>query len=244
MQPEKTYLVEIATQEDAARKQGCSQLVVEHPEDPHLLEQAGYYPQESGWVKNFSADDQLLKFKPAGWRADIEATLVFLRQGKNIIENRADDVLLIRKKTGHGKGKINAPGGKLEKGESVEECARREMFEEVGLAPCVLTKMASLRFVDAVKQDWLGHIFVADDARGEMRETREAAPFWCSVNEIPYAQMWRDDQLWLPEVMRGKVVSGTFYFVSDSLVAHRFVSRTPTLTTGEISHHEDRYFSR
>ena len=43
------------------------------------------------------------------WQPDLIGTLVF------VLSN--DDVLLIHKKTGHGQGKISAPGGKLESGE-------------------------------------------------------------------------------------------------------------------------------
>jgi mutator protein MutT len=40
-----------------------------------------------------------------------------------------DKVLLV----GNARGEFELPGGKLEKGESPEECARREVAEEVGL---------------------------------------------------------------------------------------------------------------
>ena len=53
------------------------------------------------------------------------ATLCFVRQGS--------EVLLIRKKRGLGAGKINAPGGRLDEGESFEQAAIREVHEEVGL---------------------------------------------------------------------------------------------------------------
>ena len=52
------------------------------------------------------------------WRPDFVGTLVFVIDGAK--------VLLIRKKTGHGAGKINGPGGKFEETETVSECAVRE----------------------------------------------------------------------------------------------------------------------
>ena len=57
----------------------------------------------------------------------IRATLLFL------IDRSTDSVLLIRKKRGIGAGKINAPGGKIDPGETPAECAVRETREEVGL---------------------------------------------------------------------------------------------------------------
>ena len=58
----------------------------------------------------------------ANWRPDFVGTLVFL-----VCHS---EILLIRKKTGHGKGQINVPGGKIEPGETAQQCAMREMRED------------------------------------------------------------------------------------------------------------------
>lgn len=42
-------------------------------------------------------------------------------------------ILLGRKKRGMGFGKWNGFGGKIEAGETMRECAARELFEESGL---------------------------------------------------------------------------------------------------------------
>ena len=43
----------------------------------------------------------------------------------------SDQILLIRKKRGLGAGKINGPGGKREPGETLQQCAHREIHEEL-----------------------------------------------------------------------------------------------------------------
>ena len=55
------------------------------------------------------------------------------RVGVGIIILRDGHILLGLRKGSHGAGTWALPGGHLEFGESVEDCARREAFEETGL---------------------------------------------------------------------------------------------------------------
>ena len=160
------------------------------------------------------------------WRPELTGTLVF------VVDTAAPNprVLLIDKKTGHGAGKINAPGGKLEPGETPQQCAQREVLEEVGLSVSRLRLAAQLRFVDTHAPQWLGYAFVASEFAGVPRETREARPFWCDLDALPYARMWEDDRFWLPlilptpgahQVGPGQKVAGDFLFTRGKLLAYR-----------------------
>src|SRR5690606_587748 len=53
--------------------------------------------------------------------------------GVAAIVMRGERVLLGRRRSGHGAGTWQFPGGHLEWGESIEACARREVLEETGL---------------------------------------------------------------------------------------------------------------
>ncbi|MBI5241877.1 MAG: 8-oxo-dGTP diphosphatase [Elusimicrobia bacterium] len=130
-------------------------------------------------------------------------------------------VLLIRKKRGLGAGKINAPGGRIEPGESAMDAARRETKEEVGLTPNGLARAGELffRFTDGL--DLYCTVFTAQSAAGGMIETDEAEPFWCPTTDIPYAEMWADDEKWLPWLLSGKPFRGTFRFEDDRMLEHR-----------------------
>tara|TARA_B100000686_G_C16569445_1_gene852106 strand:+ start:88 stop:699 length:612 start_codon:yes stop_codon:yes gene_type:complete len=156
------------------------------------------------------------------WIPDILGTLVF------VID--LPWVLLIQKKTGHGAGKINGPGGKVHVGENPRDCALREVQEEVGLTVDGLELVAELKFVDKSWPDWLGYVYVASSFSGAIHETEEAKPFWCHIQEISYDSMWESDRYWLPHVLREKAsqgqnierkIQGEFLLDAGELLAHR-----------------------
>ena len=165
------------------------------------------------------------------WRPELTGTLVF------VLDTKASKprVLLIDKKTGHGAGKINAPGGKLEPDESPLQCAQREVYEEVGLRVAHARLAAELKFVDTQAPQWFGYAFVADEFAGVPKETREARPFWCDLDALPYARMWEDDRFWLPLILptpetapvaAGQKVAGEFLFTRGKLLAYRCYVRS------------------
>lgn len=127
-----------------------------------------------------------------------QATLMFLCD--------REQVLLIRKRRGHGAGLINAPGGKLEPGETPLACAVRETCEEVGLDvdPGQVRELGELRFLDLDGSRIRGWVFRADGVDGAPVTTAEAIPFWAPMAAIPYASMWPGDRFWLPWVLAGR----------------------------------------
>lgn len=153
------------------------------------------------------------------WVPKHTATLVFVV--------RDTRVLLIRKKRGLGAGKINGPGGRLEPGETPLQCAIREVEEELLITPRDLTRFGENSFHFADGYSIHVHVFRADDFRGEPTETDEAVPLWTSLAEIPYGEMWEDDDLWLPHVFEGRCFRGRFLFDEDRMLGYDLVVDPP-----------------
>jgi 8-oxo-dGTP diphosphatase len=144
------------------------------------------------------------------WTPRDRANLCFIA-----VENR---VLLIRKKRGLGAGKINAPGGKLEPGESALASAIREVREEIGVTPAAIEERGMLHFQFADGYSLQCTVFVASEFEGEPIETGEAIPIWFAIDEIPFDQMWEDDCHWLPDALKGRSFDAWFIFDGDRML--------------------------
>ncbi len=122
-------------------------------------------------------------------------------------------VLLGMKKRGFGVGRWNGFGGKIEQGEMIEEGVMRELYEEVGIQDGILEKAGVLEFSFQNDEKVLEvHIFKLTNFTGEPIETEEMKPEWFSFEEIPFSQMWSDDEYWFPLFLQGKLFKGAFLF--------------------------------
>ncbi|CAM6101288.1 unnamed protein product [Calypogeia fissa] len=139
-----------------------------------------------------------------------------------VIIHKDGKVLLGMKKRGFGKGYYNGFGGKVEKGETIEEAASRELQEEAGVTPVDMSKRGILTFhFDNDPIAWEVHVYHVSEILGEPCETEEMEPRWFTESEIPYETMWADDIIWYPEFLKGGHFTGSFYFESKTtLVAH------------------------
>jgi len=147
------------------------------------------------------------------WVPDEHATLVFVL--------RPDQILLIHKRRGLGRGKITGPGGKLEPGETVAEGALRELREEVGLRAVDPERAGELYFQFSNDYKLRVTVFRVSDCKGEPITTDEAVPLWVARDQIPYARMWADDRLWIPLMLANTPFEGRFLFDGEQMLGHR-----------------------
>lgn len=144
------------------------------------------------------------------WQPTEVATLMFVVDGGN--------VLLMRKKRGLGKGKITAPGGRVEAGETLLQCACRELWEEMGLITDQGEWAGELKFEFTDGYRLQVHLFKTDRYRGQASESDEGIPLWTSWDAIPFEEMWADDSLWIPHLRCGQLFVGRFIFEKDRLI--------------------------
>lgn len=132
---------------------------------------------------------------------------------------RDDQILLAMKKRGFGANLWNGVGGKVDPGETLEQATIRECQEEIGVTPLAFTKVAHHDFIcDATTDPWHMdvHAFFCTEWEGEPIETEEMAPKWFNISDIPYDDMWQDDAMWLPLVLKGKFVESEISFDQDN----------------------------
>ncbi len=134
-------------------------------------------------------------------------TLLFLTKDK--------EILLAMKKRGFGAGRYNGVGGKVEEGETVEQAMLREADEEIGVIPSHYWKVGENDFIyesEGEQKRMYTHIFFCDEWEGEPAESEEMMPRWFDPASLPFDDMWPDDRYWLPEVLAGNEILGTFTF--------------------------------
>jgi 8-oxo-dGTP diphosphatase len=149
------------------------------------------------------------------WDPVERATLMFIRQ-----KNR---LLLIEKKRGFGAGYYNAPGGRLEDGETWMECAVRETQEELCITPLDPVHAGTLMFQFIDGHSIHGEVFAATEFEGTPTETAEALPLWFAVDDLPWHNMWADDPVWYPKLLAGEKFTGRFTFDGKTMLDYQLI---------------------
>jgi len=151
---------------------------------------------------------KLLEYKETIKTPLRQATLCFLV--------KEDEILLAMKKRGFAKGKWNGTGGKSERGDKT-----------IRITPKTLQEVATLNFYFPDNPDWSQQVIVylATEWEGKLQETDEMAPKWFKFDKIPYNQMWEDDILWLPEVLKGNLIEADFLFDENQKMIEKDVRK-------------------
>jgi 8-oxo-dGTP diphosphatase len=136
---------------------------------------------------------------------------------------KSDDKTLmlhrVKKENDVHEGKWIGLGGKLEDGESPEECIIREVKEESGLTitePRMKGVLTFPRFKD--NEDWYVFVFTADRYEGELIESLEGNVQWVDNSEIFRLNLWEGDKLFLKWMEDKRFFSGKLVYENGELV--------------------------
>lgn len=130
------------------------------------------------------------------------------------------EVLLGRKKTGFGLGKIVGVGGHVEPGETAAQAVCREVLEEifVHVDQQDLIPAGTVDFVFPAKNEWnmFTTVYLTERWTGEPAESDELAPRWFRVAGLPVEQMWADAEHWLPAMISGARIAVEVVLAEDN----------------------------
>ena len=101
----------------------------------------------------------------------------------------------IKKEKDINKDKWIGVGGKMEAGESPEECVVREVREETGLD---LKKYRYRGFITFVSAQWgteYMHLFTATEYEGQLKECTEGKLEWVPKLQIYQLNLWEGDKI-------------------------------------------------
>ncbi|MBN2085234.1 MAG: A/G-specific adenine glycosylase [Anaerolineales bacterium] len=116
---------------------------------------------------------------------DVTAAVIF----------REDEVLIAKRPEGKLLGGMwEFPGGKAERGETLPECLRRELKEELGVSVRVCEKILAVQHAFSHFRITL-HVFRCDRVRGRPKPIGAAAVRWARIRDLTRYPMGRTDRI-------------------------------------------------
>jgi 8-oxo-dGTP diphosphatase len=147
------------------------------------------------------------------------ATLCYVRRdGQTLMIHR------VKKANDMHAGRWNGLGGKLNPGESPEECAIREIYEESGLKVRNPQLKGFLTFpAFSQDEDWYVFVYVVEDIEGELIDSAEGDLRWGDNSDLTTLNLWEGDPIFLPWLDKPGIFSGKFIYKDGRLVSHEDV---------------------
>lgn len=147
------------------------------------------------------------------------ATLCYVRHNsKTLMIHR------VKKHNDIHEGKWNGLGGKIEAGETPEECAIREIREESGLLVKNLSLKGFLTFPQfANHQDWYAFVYVIDAFEGELIDSPEGVLHWINDSDLTNLNLWEGDRVFLPWLDQPGFFSAKFVYEDGNYIDHEVV---------------------
>lgn len=144
------------------------------------------------------------------------ATLCYVRdRGRTLMLHR------VKKANDMHAGKWNGLGGKLEHGETPEECAVREVYEESGLRwiePRLRGIISFPQFNNG--DDWYTFVFVGDRFSGDLIDSPEGYLAWVDNDRLLSLNLWPGDRIFIPWLDDDRFFSAKFVYLAGELTKY------------------------
>ncbi|MEK7531199.1 MAG: NUDIX domain-containing protein [Patescibacteria group bacterium] len=135
-------------------------------------------------------------------RPKVGVGLLVLKDGK---------VLMGKRTNAHGDGYYCGPGGHVEYGETIVECAKREALEETGLTVDNIRLLCVADMLAFPPDHYLDIAVAADWVSGEVQNLephKRESWSWYDLNALP-SPMWPGEERYFESLKSGTVYFGT-----------------------------------
>ena len=142
------------------------------------------------------------------------ATICYIDNGKELL-------MLHRNKKPNDvhEGKWIGVGGKLERGETPQECAAREILEETGLKAKPVLKGGITLPEFTPDLDWYTYVFKVTEFEGDLIDCNEGTLEWVPYDEVLSKPTWEGDHTFVEWLLEDKpFFSAKFVYDGDKLM--------------------------
>lgn len=116
-------------------------------------------------------------------------------------------------------------GGKIEPGETPDECILRETKEETGLTLTTYSYRGKVNFYYNQWEDEIMYLYTATEYTGEMIDCNEGNLEWVPLSEIMNLHLWEGDKIFLKLLMEdAPFFELEVHYEGDTLVDHKILN--------------------
>ncbi|NLG81760.1 MAG: 8-oxo-dGTP diphosphatase [Bacilli bacterium] len=155
-------------------------------------------------------------------RKTVETTLC-------LIVNDGQVLMMLRnkKKNDVHLHKYNGLGGKVEKGESMHDCVKREVFEEAGI---ILTKYQYIgkaifkNFANSIGKEIM-YCFIGYEYENNIGDCNEGELQWIPKEKVLELPLWEGDKYFLMDIIEARPFTIYLHYNGDKVVDYKIKRR-------------------
>lgn len=145
-----------------------------------------------------------------------------IRDGKMLflIRNKKNDTV-------HKQGFYVSLGGKIEPGESILDCAKREAKEEAKITINTLHLKGVLYFKNfgQNKDDWVDFLLFTEDFSGEPMDGNEGSCAWVDIKDISTLPMYEGDKIYLRKALKNNFIVMEFTYDQHTYISSKIITQ-------------------